>query len=149
MIDYYKDAPTLDITDDSKSRVAKDDREGKGRRERKGKKEGRPGAGYDKDRRTAEPGMARIYVNAGKSDGFYAGNLIDALNKNIPGGRVDVGRIDLMPGYSLFDVPKGDAAKVVGALKSSDFMGKRLYSEIASVDKDYAHSSDRKKKRKQ
>lgn len=149
LLDYYKDAPTLDITDDRKSRGAKDDREGKGRRERKGKKEGRPGAGYDKDRRTAEPGMARIYVNAGKSDGFYAGNLIDALNKNIPGGRVDVGRIDLMPGYSLFDVPKGDAAKVVGALKGSEFMGKRLFSEIASADKDYAHSSERKKKRKQ
>lgn len=149
LLDYYKDAPTLDITDDRKSRGAKDEREGKGRRERKGKKEGRPGAGYDKDRRTAEPGMARIYVNAGKSDGFYAVNLIDALNKNIPGGRVDVGRIDLMPGYSLFDVPKGDAAKVVGALKGSEFMGKRLYSEIASVDKDYAHSSERKKKRKQ
>lgn len=149
LLNYYKDAPTLDITDDRKSRGAKDEREGKGRRERKGKKEGRPGAGYDKDRRTAEPGMARIYVNAGKSDGFYAVNLIDALNKNIPGGRVDVGRIDLMPGYSLFDVPKGDAAKVVGALKGSEFMGKRLYSEIASVDKDYAHSSERKKKRKQ
>lgn len=149
LLDYYKDAPNLDITDERKSRGGKDERDGKGRRDRKGKKEGRPGAGYDKDRRTAEPGMARIYVSAGKSDGFYAGNLIDTLNKNNPVGRVDVGRIDLMPGYSLFDVPKADAAKVVGALKGSEFMGKRLFSEIASADKDYAHSSERKKKRKQ
>lgn len=40
--------------------------------------------------------MARIYINVGKADGFYAGNLIDMLNKNVHGQRVDVGRIDLL-----------------------------------------------------
>ena len=91
--------------------------------------------------------MERIYVNAGKNDGFYAGNLIDLLNHIVPGKRVDVGRIDLMPGYSLFDVRKADAHRVVGALKGSDFVGKRLYSEIADPDKDYAASSGRKSRK--
>ena len=135
LLDYYKDAPNIDFIDE------KPDRKGKNaeRKERRTEK--------DKDRRTAEKGMERIYVNAGKNDGFYAGNLIDLLNHTVPGKRVDVGRIDLMPGYSLFDVRKADAHRVVGALKGSDFVGKRLYSEIADPDKDYAASSGRKSRK--
>lgn len=146
LLEYYKDAPTIDFIDDKpgKGRRDKDER----RNRDSGKKNGSPRKDMDKDRRTAERGMARIYVNAGKADGFYAGNLIDTLNKAIPGKRVNVGRIDLLPGYSLFDVPKADASRVVSALKGSDFLGKRLYSEVAEQDKDYARSSTRKSSRR-
>ena len=85
--------------------------------------------------------MARIYVNAGKADGFYAGSLIETLNKNVPGKRVDVGRIDLMPDYTLFDIPSADAKRVVAALKGSMWLDKRLYSEVADADKVYAEAS--------
>ena len=133
LLDYYKDAPTIDFIDE------------KPRKERKERHE-RPMSDKDKDRRTAEPGMERIYVSAGKADGFFAGNLIDMLNKLVEGKRVDVGRIDLMPSYSLFDVNKADAKRVVRALKGAEFYGKRIYSEIADKDKDYNHSSERKAK---
>ena len=132
LLNYYKDAPDIDFIDEKPQRDKKKNNE--------------PRSKEEKDRRTAEKGMARIYVNAGKNDGFYAGNLIDILNKNVSGPRVDVGRIDLMGPYSLFDVKKSDANRVVGALKSTDFMGKRLYSEIAEPDKDYARSSSRRAK---
>ena len=100
----------------------------------------------EKDRRTADRGMARIYVSAGKSDGFFAGNLIDLLNHTIQGQRIDVGRIDLMPGYSLFDVKKADARRVVDALKGTDFIGHRLHAEIADPEKDYSRASNRRKR---
>ena len=131
LLDYYKDAPAIDFIDEKPSK------------ERKAKT---PRTEKDKDRRTAERGMARIYVNVGKADGFFAGNLIDLLNKNIAGHRVDVGRIDLLPSYSLFDVRKSDATRVVAALKGLDFFGKRLYSEVADQDRDYAKTSGRKEK---
>ena len=134
LLDYYKDAPKIDFIDE------------KPKKDKKDKKEGRERSDKDKDRRTADRGMARIYINVGKGDGFYAGNLIEMLNKNISGPRVDVGRIDLLPGYSLFDIKKGDAHRVVSALKGLDFFGKRIYSEIADPERDYAHSSDRKSK---
>ena len=131
LLDYYKDAPKIDFIDEKPA---------KGRKER----DNAPRSDKDKDRRTAEKGMARIYVNAGKDDGFYAGNLIDMLNKNVGGSRVDVGRIDLMPAYSLFDVRKADAARVVATLKGTEFFGKRLFSEIADPDRDYAAVAGRK-----
>ncbi len=131
LLDYYKDAPAIDNIDE---------------KPKKEKKDSAPRTEKDKDRRTASRGMARIYVSAGKSDGFYAGNLIELLNHAVPGKRVDVGRIDLMPGYSLFDVPKGDARRVIDGLTGSEFMGKRLYSEEAEKDKNYARAASRKKR---
>ena len=136
LLDYYKDAPKIDFIDE---KPAKEPKERKERKERSDR---------DKDRRTAERGMARIYVNLGKGDGFYAGNLIDMLNKNVNGARVDVGRIDLLPSYSLFDVKKADAKRVVSALKGLEFFGKRVFSEIADPDRDYAAASGRKAKGK-
>ncbi len=134
LLDYYKDAPKIDFID---TRPAKGE---KARKTERGR--------ADKDRRTAENGMARIYINAGKADGFYAGTLIDTLNHNVPGKRVDVGRIDLMPDYTLFDIPQADAKRVTAALKGAMFMDKRLYSEVAKADKDYTARTEGKNSRK-
>lgn len=82
----------------------------------------------------------------GKADGFFAGNLIELLNHNVGGKRVDVGRIDLLPHYSLFDVQKADARRVVEGLRGADWTDKRIYSEIAEKDKDYSRASARKKR---
>lgn len=137
LLDYYKDAPKIDFID------AKPQKEKK----RKGEKSNdRPADDKEKDRRTAARGMERVYVNVGKRDGFFAGNLIEILNKLVQGKRVDVGRIDLLPGYTLFDVSKKDARKVVGALTGADFFGKRLHSEIADQERDYSRLADKKKK---
>ncbi len=132
LLEYYKDAPPIDIIDDKPSK------------ERKEKKSKEPRSEKDKDRRTAGKGMARLYVNLGKNDGFYAGNLIEMLNHTVPGKRVDVGRIDLLPGYSLFDVSAHDARRVVEALTGNDFLGQRIYCEVAREDKDYNRASTRK-----
>ncbi len=129
LLDYYRDAPNINFIDE---KPAKD------------RKERAPRNDKDKDRRTAEKGMERIYVNMGKADGFFAGNLIEVLNHNVPGKRVDVGRIDLMPNYTLFDVPSQEARRVVDGLTGADWMGERLYSEVAT-DKDYQRSSSRRK----
>ena len=134
LLQYYKDAPVIDLIDEKKSK-----------KERKEK--GRERDPREKDRRTAEEGMERIYVNLGKADGFYAGNLIDMLNHTVEGKRVDVGRIDLFASYSLFDVEKDAARRVVGSLKGAEFYGKRVYAEIADHNKDYAHAERRTRRR--
>ncbi len=131
LLDYYRDAPEIDIIDEKPSKKSKDDT-------------GSKLSIKNKDRRTAEKGMARIFINLGKNDGVYAGNLIDMLNHMVNGNRVDVGRIDLMPGYSLFDVRNADARRVVEALTGSEFMGRRVFSEVAKEDKDYARAATRK-----
>lgn len=132
LIDYYRDTPDLDLPDENT-------RKPKGELAAKGDRKGR-----DKDSRTAEEGFERIYINLGKAHGFFPPNLIEMINSLVP-GRVNIGRIDLLPAYSLFDVEKGAAKKVVGALKGCEFYGHRIYAEIAT-DKDYAGKGRRKGK---
>lgn len=125
LLEYYKDARVLDVPET----------------EKKGKKKGEKASSRnseDKDRRTGEEGYERVYINCGKADGFFAPNLIELINQSVKGQRVDIGRIDLLSGYSLFDIRKGEANRVISALKGEDFFGKRIYCEIAVPDKDYA-----------
>ncbi len=133
LLDYYKDAPIIENLSDKKPQ-----------KEKKGDKKFERPTEEEKDRRTAARGMARMYVSAGKRDGFYAGNLIDMLNHLVQGQRVDVGRIDLLPSYTLFDVKKSDAGRVAGALKGAEFFGKRLHCEQADADKDYTRLNAKK-----
>ena len=137
LLEYYKNAPVIEVVEDKKPN-----------KEKKEKGENKPRTDKEKDCRTAEKGMARVYINLGKADGFYAGNLIEIINKWVPGARVEVGRIDLLPGYSLFDVKKGDAKRVVASLKGSDFLGKRVFTEIADPERDYARASARRNRKK-
>lgn len=130
LLDYYKDAQ--EVIDYEERKPRKEKEEGQGEKKK-----------LDKDRRTAERGYVRIYVNAGKADGFFPTRLIETINQNTD-GRVDIGRIDLFADYSLFDVRKADASRAVSALKNARYFGKRLYAEIAVADRDYAHSSGRK-----
>lgn len=136
LLEYYKNAPVIEVVEDKKPQ-----------KEKKEKVDNKPRTDKEKDRRTAEKGMARVYINLGKADGFYAGNLIEIINKNVSGARVEVGRIDLLSGYSLFDVKKGDAKRVVASLKGCDFLGKRIFIEIADPERDYARASARRNRK--
>ena len=137
LLDYYKDAPEVEDYVEKKSRDGKDSKKGNG------KTDSRRRSDADKDSRKAERGYERIYVNAGKADGFMPARLIETINENMD-GRVDIGRIDLLHNYALFDVRKGSSNKVITALKNARFFGKRLYAEIADPKRDYSKASNRK-----
>jgi ATP-dependent RNA helicase DeaD len=135
LLAYYQDMPDIDLNASSKD----DKKEGKGDRKRER---------GDKDRRSAQDGYERLMVNVGKAQGFFPGNLMELVNRNVMGNKPDIGRIDLMPDYTLFDVRKDDAHRVIDALKNADFFGTTIRPEIAS-DRDYARdASDRREKRK-
>ncbi|MDE6512308.1 MAG: DbpA RNA binding domain-containing protein, partial [Muribaculaceae bacterium] len=96
--------------------------------------------------RTAEDGYQRLMVNIGKPAGFFPGNLMELTNRSVVGSKPEIGRIDLMPEYTLFDVRKKDARKVVDALRNADFFGRKVRAEFAT-DRDYAREGkDRAKK---
>ena len=138
LLEYYKDAPVLDIP------VA--EKNGRNKKGRERDNDPRERTIDEKDRRTAENGYERVYVNLGKADGFFAPNLIELINQNSKGARINLGRIDLLSKYSLFDVKKADAHRAISAIKNADFYGKRVYAEIAVMGKDYVSESKTKKR---
>ncbi len=124
LLAYYRDMPDIDLNDTRKERGAKGERSAR--------------AKGDKDRRSAESGYERLMVNIGKASGFFPGNLMELVNRNVSGSKPEIGRIDLMPGYTLFDVRKGDAKKVLDALRHAEFFGQKIRAEVAREDADYA-----------
>ncbi|MDE6650283.1 MAG: DEAD/DEAH box helicase [Muribaculaceae bacterium] len=139
LLDYYRDMPDIDLNaEDKKERGGRKDSDRKDRGERRPRGE--------KDRRTAEEGYERLMVNIGKAQGFFPGNLMELVNRSVVGAKPEIGRIDLMPEYTLFDVRKKDARKVVDALRNADFFGRKIRAEFAT-DRDYAREAkDRVKK---
>ncbi len=132
LLAYYSNMPDIDLNASDSGSRSKSDR-------KTDRKEGRPKKG-DKDRRTAEEGYQRLMVNIGKAQGFFPGNLMELVNRSVVGAKPEIGRIDLMPDYTLFDVRKKDARKVVDALRHTDFFGRKVRCEIAT-DRDYAQEA--------
>ena len=93
---YYADAPEISEVRSKKEEVRS--KKGEGR----GKKTILP---------TSE-GMRKLFINLGKKDGFYPGELMQFLNKNVK-GHVAVGHIDLLQTMSYFEVPEEDAERVI------------------------------------
>ena len=93
---YYADAPEI-------SEVRSKKEEGRGKKEDgRGRKQATP---------TSE-GYRKLFINLGKKDGFYPGELMQFLNKNVR-GHVEVGHIDLLQTMSYFEVPEEDAERVI------------------------------------
>lgn len=115
-LDYYKNAPEIEKPSTSRSKGG-DGRgsrgEGKGYRER------------SRGPRQAEAGFTRLFINLGKTDGFYPGEVMQFINKHVQ-GRQEVGHIDLLQKQSYVEVPEKDAKKVMNALDGLTYKGRKV-----------------------
>lgn len=114
LIEYYKGAEELDIPDESSR--SRESREGGDRRRR------------------GEAGFTRIFINMGKTDGFYPNTLIETLNQNLK-RRVEVGKIDILQNFSFFEVPDADARNVLNGLTDATYNGRQISVEVAQDKK--------------
>ncbi len=124
-LEYYRDREEIETVDATSAKSQTE----------KGKKE-------KSHARQAEPGYARLFINLGKKDGFLPAELIGLLN-NHTRGRIEVGRIDLMPNFSFFEVAEEEARTVVKALNRSQWRGRKVSVELAG-DKEAAPASPKK-----
>lgn len=106
---YYADAPEI-----APVATGKEKREKKAKNE-KGKKGATP---------TSE-GYRKLFINLGKKDGFYPGELMQFLNKNVR-GHIGVGHIDLLNTMSYFEVPEEDAERVIKYVNGQRYKGREV-----------------------
>lgn len=124
MIDYYKDADEIETIDEKSSRK---DREG-------GRK------------RKAEEGFVRFFINFGKTDGLYTNQLIELVNKCVP-GKVRIGRIDLMEKFSFFEVEEKEARRIEKCMNNFEVDGRRVIVEEAQ-EKGEGKGKEKERKRR-
>ena len=103
-LSYYANAPEIVQPTD------RPDKKGEAAAERRvqRKERAKQGGGASQE---AEEGYKRLFLNFGKKDNFFAREIINLVNRYVK-GKVEIGRIDLLPTCSFFEVPEEDAELV-------------------------------------
>ncbi len=88
----------------------------------------------------AAPRMARLFINAGQTDGIGAGDLVGAI-ANVAGlTGADIGRIELRDRHALVEVPETVAAAVAEKLTGVTVKGRQI---VARLDQERPERSER------
>ena len=116
-LDYYKDAP--EIVKPTTSRKGEGKADGRRRKDDDGRHAAR-------GPRKAEAGFRRLFINLGKADGFYPGEVMQFVNHHVHGPKQEIGHIDLLQRFSYIEVPEKDANKVMAALNGSSYKGREV-----------------------
>ena len=127
---YYADAPEI-VKPSSKGSAERSDKSGS--REKGGK-------------RKAEKGFRRLFINLGKDDGFYPGEVMQFINRNVQ-GRQEVGHIDLLARISYIEVPEADAQKVMRALNGAKYRNRTVRCNDADDTPSRDNTKDRTSRR--
>lgn len=131
-LDYYKNASEIE-------QPKANEKKSEAKESRKGDKE--------KVGRKAEKGYTRLFLNLGKTDGFYTNQIIDLVNRNLRKERIQIGRIDLMQNFSFFEVIQEQAPQVLKALNKVVLSGgRKVCVEIAGENTGKSDKSGKKKK---
>ncbi len=109
-LDYYKNAPEI-LKPTSK-------------RSERPERGGRSNSGSRRSHK-AEAGFRRLFINLGKQDGFYPGEIMQFMNHHIH-GRQEIGHIDLLQKFCYIEVPQGDAEKVMRVLSGTSYKGREI-----------------------
>ncbi len=107
---YYADAPVIEKP--SAKQQASERKKERQRNERKGST-------------VAEIGFRKLFINLGKKDGFYPGEVMQFVNRHVD-GRQEVGHIDLLDKYAFIEVPEEDAERVAQALDGQRYRGREV-----------------------
>lgn len=131
-LDYYKNAPEIE-------QPKANEKKSEAKESRRGDKE--------KVGRKAEKGYTRLFLNLGKTDGFYTNQIIDLVNRNLRKERIQIGRIDLMQNFSFFEVIQEQAPQVIKALNKVVLNGgRKVCVEVAGENTGKSDKSGKKKK---
>ena len=121
-LDYYKNAPEI-VAPKSASLKNKEER----RKNTEGGRYGdRNGGRRSRGPRKAEAGYRRLFINLGKADGFYPGEVMQFINHHVHGPKQEIGHIDLLSKFSYIEVPEKDADKVMRAINGVRYKGREV-----------------------
>lgn len=134
-LDYYSNAPEIETPSTSDRRSEREPKERKDY-----------GSSREKTERKAEKGYTRLFLNLGKTDGFYANQIIELINRNMKKQRTTIGRIDLMQNFSFFEVAEKQANDVINALNKVNLNGRKVIVEVAGENNGKSDKSSAGKK---
>ncbi len=127
-LDYYKNAPDLNIEAREGSREDRGDR-----------RDGRS--------REGSKGYTRLFMNLGSVDEFSRGDMLGFIcnNANISGK--SIGKIDLKGVFTFFEVQDAEVEKVFQGFQGVDYNGRQVRIEVSGEAKSEGRGGDRGRSR--
>jgi len=140
-LEYYKDAPDLNIPD-------------KREYDRDGGRRGRDGDRRDRDRgrgrsRSNDSNYTRFFINQGVKDGMTKRDLMGMINRVTRRRDITLGRIDVMKNFSFFEADKGMESDILKSFKNAVNENERpVVVEVAGDRKDDKRKGNNDSRRK-
>jgi ATP-dependent RNA helicase DeaD len=108
--------------------------------------------GNDQDRkkgsrREYSGNFKRLFINLGKTDGFFPEQLIDLVNRNTPGKKIHLGKIDLMSTFSFFEADADQSDFLISVLNKTRFAERKVSVEYAQERQEHQGSERTGRKR--
>ena len=149
---YYENAPDINVDESNfRDRDSRDSRGGRDRGRRRDRDDrggrdrdrGRRGDRYERGGRSdrSDRGgrggydFSRFFFNMGKKNGISKRTIIDLINQNMPGKSVEIGNIEVLKGFSFFEIDKKYEREIISAFRSATYKGQRVGIELAGKKK--------------
>ncbi|HNQ69368.1 MAG TPA: DEAD/DEAH box helicase [Bacteroidales bacterium] len=110
---YYKNAPDLNINE-------KSDRNDSSTNRREGKRE----------RNSVSANFTKFFLTLGEKDGLTKLKLMDLINSNDSLAGAEIGKIEILAGYTFFEMESAMENLVIKAFNNKRYAGKRLKVEV-------------------
>ncbi|WP_101359416.1 DEAD/DEAH box helicase [Raineya orbicola] len=89
------------------------------------------GFSKEKERRTTNKNMVRLFLNVGKMDRVRPNDIVGAFTGETGIAFKNIGQIDVLEKFSFVEVAKEDAPKVIKKMKNATIKGKPVNIELA------------------
>ncbi|WP_347839608.1 DEAD/DEAH box helicase [uncultured Draconibacterium sp.] len=124
---YYENAKDINVDEAREKESMRGER-------RKGGRDGRERGDRGKGRGN-RGNMSRFFFSLGKKSGVNKRAIIDLINQNTPGKSIDIGSIEVLKGFSFFEIDSRYENELVKAFKNARFRGQKVNIEIANKKK--------------
>jgi ATP-dependent RNA helicase DeaD len=124
---YYENAPDINVNEAHENESKRGDGD---RRRKKGNRDRDKNRGNRKERGGFE--YSRFFFNMGKKNGIKKRTIIDLINQQMPGKNVEIGNIEVLKGFSFFEVDKKYEKEMLKNFKNAKFKGQRIGIDIAN-----------------
>lgn len=144
---YYENAPDINVDETKHSdrdisgrgdKSGRRDRRDRDRGKERNGNESRSGrsnrddfGGKPEKRGRGNYEYSRFFFNLGKKNGIAKRTIIDMINQNMPGKNVEIGNIEVLKGFSFFEIDKRFENDAIKAFKDAKYKGQKIGIEIA------------------
>ncbi len=132
-LNYYKNAPDLNIQDNEASE----------------KRKKKPSRAERKNARRVDSGeFARFFINIGIKDNLNVATLLGFINRKMKSYSFNIGKIDLMKSFSFFEIDKALERETLQYMNNTEFNGKQVVVELSKPAPEKADKKERRNKKK-